>query len=202
MHGSRYNSYLICIQHMLFLDILRFLNSKPRIIEHNNQIYRNNICGWHNIFINLFQIMIFSYFLYIAYMYNVSSIRSNGSFTHLGWAENFYASQYLSCSLYSNISRYVVYYCTRPFFRIKKKKKNIHVVYGRGWSHWPTIPFLFGWYTSQTSLIIILYPARDPATFCCFSRLRSYFRPTASSSWRGNALGFPKPQIMGSPWPP
>ena len=84
----------------------------------------------------------------------------------------------------------------------KKKKKHIHVVYGRGWSHWPTIPFLFGWYTSQTSLIIILYPALDPATFCCFSRLRSYFRPTASSSWRGNALGFPKPQIMGSPWPP
>ena len=74
--------------------------------------------------------------------------------------------------------------------------------FGRGWSHWPTIPFPFGWYTSQTSLIIILYPARDPATFCCFSRLRSYFRPTASSSWRGNALGFPKPQIMGSPWPP
>ena len=84
----------------------------------------------------------------------------------------------------------------------KPKKTHIHVVYGRGWSHWPTIPFLFGWYTSQTRLVIILYPAWDPATFCCFSRLRSYFRPTASSSWRGNALGFPKPQIMGSPWPP
>ena len=62
------------------------------------------------------------------------------------------------------------------------------MVYGRGWSHSPTIPFLSGWYTSHTSLIIILYPARDPATFCCFSRLRSYFRPTVSSSWRGNVL--------------
>ena len=71
-----------------------------------------------------------------------------------------------------------------------------HVIgLGRGWSHWPTIPFLSGWYTSQTSLIIILYPAWDPATFCCFSRIRSYFKPTASSSWRGNALGFPKLQI-------
>ena len=27
---------------------------------------------------------------------------------------------------------------------------HIHVVYGRGWSHWLTIPCLFGWYTSQT----------------------------------------------------
>ena len=89
-----------------------------------------------------------------------------------------------------------------PFCRTPLFLNPLHVVYGRGWSHRPTIPFLFGWYTSQTSLIIILYPARDPATFCCFSRLRSYFRPTASSSWRGNALGFPKPQIMGSPWPP
>ena len=78
------------------------------------------------------------------------------------------------------------------------------MVYGRGWSHWPTLHFLSGWYTSHTSLIIILYPARDPATFCCFSQLRSYFRPTASSSWRGNALGFLKPQhsrlIMTSQW--
>ena len=46
-------------------------------------------------------------------------------------------------------------------------------------------------------LIIIIYPARDSTTFCCFSRLRYYIRPTASSSWWGNALGFPKPQIYG-----
>ena len=46
-------------------------------------------------------------------------------------------------------------------------------------------------------LFIILYPVRDSATICCVSQPRSYIRPTARSSWWGNALGFPKPQFHG-----
>ena len=58
----------------------------------------------------------------------------------------------------------------------------------------PFLSFLDGTLHKQC-LIIILYPAWDPATFCCFSGPN--FGLPLPSSWWGNALGFPKPQIYG-----
>ena len=83
-------------------------------------------------------------------------------------------------------------FCCIPFFI----PTFMWFMVGAGVTGWPFLAFLDDTPHKQC-LIIILYPAWDSTTFCCFSWLRSYFRPTAFSSWWGNALGFSKQQIYG-----